>query len=140
MRRWIAALAFGLALLVTMAHAHHSISGVYESNRKVSVEGIVAEFQFVNPHPFVILTVKQANGSSERWQLEMDNRFELARIGMTSETLKSGDRISVTGNPSRTQSQRLYILRLDRPEDGFGYEQVGDSPRISAQSPSVPRP
>ncbi len=116
-----------------MAHAHHSISGVYESNRKVSVEGIVAEFHFVNPHPFVTLTVRHANGSTEQWQLEMDNRFELAQIGMTGETLKIGDRIIVTGNPARTQSQRLYILSLDRPKDGFGYEQVDNSPRIRAQ-------
>jgi len=122
-----------------MAHGHHSISGVYESNREVRVEGIVAEFHWVNPHPFMILTVKRASGSTEQWQLEMDNRFELARIGMTSETFKPGDRIIVTGNSSRTQSQRLYILSLDRPEDSFGYEQVGNSPRIRAQSPSVPR-
>ena len=121
-----------------MVHAHHSISGVYESSRKASVEGVVAEFHFVNPHPFVTL-ITHADGSTERWQLEMDNRFELARIGMTSETLKPGDRIIVTGNPSRTQSQSLYILSLDRPEDGYGYEQVGNSPRIRAQSPSVPR-
>ena len=118
-----------------MGHAHHSIAGVYESNRKVTVEGIVAQFRFVNPHPFVALTVKHADGSTEQWQLEMDNLSELAQIGMTSETLKPGDRIVVTGNPARTQSQRLYILSLDRPEDGFGYAQVGNSPRIRAQSP-----
>ncbi len=60
----------------------------------------------------------------------MDNRSELAEIGMTSQTLKPGDRIVVTGNPARTKSQSLYIRKLDRPADGFRYEQVGSSPRI----------
>ena len=50
---------------------------------------------------------------------------------MTSQTLQPGDRIVVTGNPARNKSQSLYIRRLDRPADGFRYEQVGSSPRIS---------
>ena len=58
------------------ADAHHSIAAVYDGTRQQRVEGVVAEFQFVNPHPFVIVTV-EANGAEESWRLEMDNRFEL---------------------------------------------------------------
>jgi hypothetical protein len=60
----------------------------------------------------------------------MDNRSELAAVGVTAETLKPGDRVVVTGSLARTQAHRLYIYRLDRPADGFRYEQVGSSPRI----------
>ena len=111
-------------------HAHHSISAVYDSSRQVTVEGIVTEFQFVNPHPFVTMDVKQDSGSAQQWLLGMDNLRELAEIGMTSQTLKPGDRIVVTGSPARVKSQSLYVRRLDRPADGFRYEQVGSSPRI----------
>jgi hypothetical protein len=120
-----AALAAGSGI----AEAHHSIGGVYDTGRQQSVEGVVAEFQFVNPHPFVIVTV-EAGGTSERWRLEMDNRFELADIGMTSETLRPGDRVVVTGSPGRLDARALYIRRLDRPADGFRYEQVGSRPRV----------
>ena len=123
---------FGAALLLASiaAQAHHSISGVYDSARQQRLEAVVAEFRFVNPHPFVIVTV-QADGTEESWRLEMDNRFELADVGMTETTLKPGDRVVVTGSLGRTEPRTLYIRQLDRPADGFRYEQVGSRPRVS---------
>jgi hypothetical protein len=123
-----------LALVSLAADGHHSISAVYDSMRPQRIEGVVAEFQFVNPHPFVIVTVG-GEGGSESWRLEMDNRFELAGIGMTSETLKPGDRVVVTGSLGRTEPRTLYIRQLDRVADGFRYEQVGSRPRVSTERP-----
>lgn len=131
MKLRILSLAVGLALVVTAVHAHHSIAGAYDSNREVTVEGIVAEFRFVNPHPFVTVEVKTSSGEVQQWKVEMDNRSELADVGMTKDTLKPGDRIVVRGNPANEQPQSLYIRKLDRPADGFRYEQVGASPRIN---------
>jgi hypothetical protein len=114
------------------AEAHHSISAVYDGARQHEIEGVVSEFQFVNPHPFVIVTVQAGAAAAEPWRLELDNRFELADIGVTSETLKPGDRVVVTGSLARTEPRALYVRRLDRPADGFRYEQIGSRPRISA--------
>ena len=123
---------FGAALVLASlaAQAHHSISGVYDGARQQRLEAVVAEFRFVNPHPFVIVTV-QADGAEESWRLEMDNRFELADVGMTDSTLKPGDRVVVTGSLGRTEPRTLYVRQLDRPADGFRYEQVGSRPRVS---------
>jgi len=110
-------LAFGL---------HHSIAGVYDNTRQVTIDGVVAEFHFVNPHPFVLVDVK-----SERWKLELDNLSELVEVGMTKFTLKPGDHVVVSGSPARsTPPQSMYVMKLDRPSDGFRYEQVGTSPRV----------
>jgi hypothetical protein len=122
--------AAGMAIYIVAMQAHHSIAGYYDSSRQVTVEGVIAEFHFVNPHPFALLDVTPNNGAVQKWRLEMDNRSELAQIGVTSETFKKGDRILVTGSPARSQSQGLYVLKLDRPADGLRYEQVGTSPRI----------
>src|SRR5262245_14813898 len=130
MKRWVVLLAAAVAADSVAAHAHHSIASVYDSNRRATVEGIVAQFQLVNPHPFLLIDVKDAAGQEQRWRLEMDNRWELAAIGVTARTFKPGDRVVVSGSPARTQPQSLYVLRLDRPLDGFWYEQVGQSPRI----------
>ncbi|HWN38396.1 MAG TPA: DUF6152 family protein [Gammaproteobacteria bacterium] len=119
-----------LALASVPAQAHHSIAAVYDSARQQRLEAIVAEFQFVNPHPFVIVTV-QEDGAETLWRLEMDNRFELAGVGMTDATLKPGDRVVVTGSVGRIEPRTLYIRQLDRPADGFRYEQVGSRPRVS---------
>jgi hypothetical protein len=121
--------AVALVLQGTPVGAHHSIAAVYDSSRQQRIEGVVAEFQFVNPHPFVVVSV-EADGGAESWRLEMDNRFELQAIGMTDETLQPGDRVIVTGSVGRTEPRRLYIRRLDRPADGFRYEQVGSRPRV----------
>jgi len=123
-----------LACASFAASAHHSISAVYDSTRQQRIEGVVAEFQFVNPHPFVIVTVDAAGGG-ESWRLEMDNRFELADVGMTNATLKPGDRVVVTGSLGRTEPRTLYIRQLDRPADGFRYEQVGSRPRVNTARP-----
>lgn len=119
-----------LALASVAAQAHHSIAAVYDSARPQRLEAVVAEFQFVNPHPFLIVTV-QAGGAEESWRLEMDNRFELAQVGMTDTTLRPGDRVVVTGSLGRIEPRTLYIRQLDRPADGFRYEQVGSRPRVS---------
>ncbi len=96
----------------------------------MTIEGIVVEFQLVNPHPFLFIDVKGRTGEAQRWQLEMDNRRELVSIGVTASTFKPGDLVVVTGSLARRSGQKLYLLRLDRRADGFWYEQVGPSPRI----------
>jgi hypothetical protein len=128
-RSWLAAL---LACAAVSAHAHHSISAVYDGSRQHEIEGVVSEFQFINPHPFVIVAVTAGNSEAEQWRLELDNRFELAAIGVTDETLKPGDRVVATGSLARAEPRALYVRRLDRPADGFRYEQVGSRPRIGS--------
>ena len=115
-----------LAAIVPPVVAHHSIAGAYDTRREVTIEATVDRFRFVNPHPMLSVRVE-----TEVWQLEMDNRRELTREGMTEDSFKPGDRIVVAGNPSRSEARRLYIRRLDRPSDGFVYEQVGTRPRIT---------
>jgi hypothetical protein len=114
------------------AHAHHSISSIYDRSQQVTVEGRVTEFRFINPHPLLIIEASGDGAAMQSWQLEMDNRFELAEIGVTSETFKPGDRVVATGSLGRTQAQSLYLRRLDRPVDGFRYEQIGSRPQINA--------
>ena len=124
--------AFVLTVLLVatgIAQAHHSIAGVYESSREVTVDGIVSQFRFVQPHPFVVVDVRRGS-TAEQWHLELDNRWELADIGFTETTLRPGDRVVVTGSPARREPQRMYVRQLDRPADGFSYEQVGTRPRL----------
>ena len=129
MSRWLLALTAVIGISGTPAGAHHSLSD-YDSSRQATLDGIVAQFQFINPHPFVVLDVKDRNGVVQQWRLEMDNRHELTDIGMTKDTLKPGERIVVSGNAGHTQPRILYIRKLDRPVDGYGFEQVGNRPTL----------
>ncbi|MQA28385.1 MAG: hypothetical protein GEU82_00900 [Luteitalea sp.] len=113
----------------TAADAHHSIVGVYDPGRQVRLEGVITAFRFVNPHPFVELAVADGDKTDD-WRLELDNRHELAALGVTADTLRPGDRVIVTGSGARDSSRRAYVRVLERPGDRFLYEQVGSSPRV----------
>ena len=110
--------------------AHHSLSGVYDSSNRLSLDATVVEFRFVNPHPLLIVTATAGGERPAEWRLEMDNRFELERIGMTARTFVRGDRVVVSGSRGHGNANSLYIRRLDRQADGLWYEQVGSSPRM----------
>lgn len=127
----MASLLFSCVLVLAAtgaAHAHHSIAGYFDSSRQVTIDGVIAEFQFIQPHPFLIVDVTRGR-TVERWRLEMDNRWELVAIGVTETTLRPGDRVVVRGSMARREPREMYIERLDRPADGFGYEQVDNRPQ-----------
>lgn len=132
MNRWLLALTAGTWIAGTATGAHHSLSD-YDFSRQATVDGIVGEFQFVNPHPWLVLDVKDRSGAVLQWRLEMDNRHEMSDIGMTKDTLKPGDRLVVSGMPGHTQPRILYIHKLERPADGYGFEQVGSRPRLGGR-------
>jgi hypothetical protein len=136
MRSWTVGIAVALMIAGASAQAHHSIAGVYDRARETTVDGVVTDFQFVNPHPFVDL---RESRSGQSWRLEMDNRREFKAIGFAVDSLKPGDRIVVVGSLARREANRLYIQRLDRPADGFGYEQVGSRPRLLARQSGASR-
>ena len=104
---------------------------MYDQSRRVTLDGTIAQFQFVNPHPFVMVDVKDASGGTQSWKAELDNRWELEDVGVAPTTFKAGDRVVVTGSPGRDRALLMYVWRLERPADGFLYEQVGTSPRVS---------
>ena len=120
--RTLAAIVIGVALCTPVSRAHHSIAGVYDNSRQLTLDGTVRQFDFINPHPFITLEVVSAQGKPEQWTLEMDNRRELAELGFRADTLKPGDRLVITGSAARREPRALYVRRLERPSDGFRYE------------------
>jgi len=130
MKRSLLTLVAALGAWGISAQAHHSLSATYDGSRQLTVEAVVTEFQFINPHPFVVADVREKDGSPRSWRLEMDNRRELIEVGITGSTFAPGDRIVVTGSAGRLERTHLYIRRLERPADGFMYEQVGTRPRV----------
>lgn len=125
-------LAVLFVVAASAAYGHHSIAGVFDTRREVAVEGVVTEFQFVSPHPFLLADVVR-EGVAERWRFDMDDRNEMREIGMTAETLRPGDRIAVAGNPGRQEPRRLYIRRFERPSDGYAWDVVRSSPRLRSR-------
>ena len=129
MRNWTGTI-LTLSLFASAAQAHHSLSG-YDQGRDVRADGVVEEFHFVNPHPILMIAVTDPSGVRQIWRLEMDNLHELDEIGISRTTFKPGDRVTISGNPDRTEPREIYLRRLDRPSDGLHYEQTGSRPRLT---------
>ena len=100
------ALGATLALASIAAHvdAHHS-TAIYDSDNPIELAGTVVEWQFVNPHVFILLeVVDAATGDKKVWSLEGGNTAGLFRRGWTPNTLKAGDQIMLTVRPLRSGS------------------------------------
>jgi len=78
-------------------------------NREITIEGVVTTFQFVNPHPFVTVSMESPRGEKPQWRAELDNRSELVDIGMTSETFKPGDRVIIVGTLAARKRRRFIF-------------------------------
>lgn len=102
--------------------AHHSIASFYDRDKRTTLTAVVKQWRFVNPHPSIVVEVSTPGAPARTVTLEMDNRWELAELGFTENTLKPGDRIDVTADPSRRDANALYIRVLRRPSDGFRYD------------------
>jgi hypothetical protein len=103
MRRQLAAVLVSGALIAAggAAMAHHSFA-MFDQENPIELEGLVQEFKFTSPHSFIILVVKQQDGSSQAWSLEGAAPSNLVREGWTSKTIKAGDELRMTIEPLRS--------------------------------------
>jgi hypothetical protein len=124
MRRVLAALAAAGAFAVAgPARAHHSFPDIYLEDRSVTIQGELAQIVLRNPHSFVQVVVKEKDGSLVRYAVEWVGAGELGGQGVTSETLKLGDYVIISGWPGRNPTDhRVRMTSLPQPKDGFGWK------------------
>ncbi|MEE8094194.1 MAG: DUF6152 family protein [Gammaproteobacteria bacterium] len=104
--------ALGLLAVAMMhapirAQAHHSFAANFIQDQTVSVQGVVKEFWFENPHARIYLEVTNADSEVEEWMLEGASRNVLTRRGWSADTVSVGITIQAEGNPSRDGSNSL---------------------------------
>ena len=93
-----AVLATGCWLvLAPQAIAHHAYAANYEEGAVGTIEGIVEEVLWSNPHAHYYVAVEGEGGSRVLWDVETHNLLRLARMGWSRDTIRVGDRIAVTG-------------------------------------------
>ncbi len=115
-------LAFaGAFFLTTTAAAHHSLAATY-LDKEIKLEGKILDLLLRNPHSFLQIEAPDENGVVQRWSLEWRSSGQLGQQGIKRDTLKVGDEITITMNPSRTPGDHRGALKtLHRKSDGFGW-------------------
>lgn len=110
-------LMFGIA-----SYAHHSLGATYEADKEIKMEGKIVQLLLRNPHSFLQIDVPDKDGTMQRWSLEWRSSGQLGQAGIKRDTLKAGDEVVITANPSRTKGDNRGALKtLHRTSDGFGW-------------------
>ena len=96
-------------VFVVPAWAHHS-PVMYEPTRTTTLDGTVKEFSWTNPHSWVYIVSADASGQPVEWALETDSVGSLTRSGWQADSLRPGDKVSVTFHPMRDGSRAGELL------------------------------
>lgn len=105
---------------VGAAGAHHSFTASYLMDESVTIEGELVTFLFRNPHAYVHVAVTEPDGEIVRWALEWGGVAAIARDGVERDSLKPGDHVIATGEPSRKAGEpRMRLREITRPADGW---------------------
>ena len=114
---YVAAAGLGLlaALTATPVVAHHAFNSEFDAKRPVKFKGTVTKMVWVNPHAWIYVEVKKADGSVEEWMVEAGTPNTLLRRGLTRQALPVGTEITVDGYQSKDGSLRANGRDLTLP-------------------------
>jgi hypothetical protein len=105
--------------------AHHSAT-MFDMVKTVTVDGVVKEFQYSNPHSWLLVDVKNKDGSTTTWGFEAEGPSTLQRSGIRPSDFAPGTKLKISGHPMRngtpaaiwTEAVRADGKRFD-PREGF---------------------
>ena len=96
----LVAIAVAVAVAVPI-RAHHAFGGEFDANRPVLLKGSIVKVEWVNPHAWIHIAVKQPDGKTEVWMVEGGSPNSLLRAGVTRNSLPVGTEIVVDGYQAR---------------------------------------
>jgi len=108
----------GLVLVAVSAWTHHAASVAYDMQKVVTVQGLVTEVKWENPHTWVYVDAKDASGKVVKWGFEGAVPNQLYRRGVTPAVLKPGVQLTIKAHPARDASRHFGELMEVVTADG----------------------
>jgi len=117
-----------LATLSLPVLAHHS-TAMFDDANTVTLTGVIKEFQYTNPHSWLIVDVTNDDGTTTTWGFEAEGPTTMMRSGIRKSSLPVGSKITVTGNP----------MKDGRPAAAWFKAVLEDGTELNPRNGFVPR-
>ena len=111
MKRFIFGAAALAASIAVPVFAHHSFA-MFDNEKEMTLEGIIREFQWTNPHTWTQVMVKDASGKEVEWSIEGGSPNSLSRAGWKRTSIKPGDKATVVIHPLKNGEPGGSLVRI----------------------------
>ncbi len=132
MRHRLSCLLAVLAVLLAGASAvfaHHSVAGQFDTSKSVTLKGSITKVEWINPHIYVYLDVKDADGTTATWALETLPTRMMRQAGLSKESVmgSAGEQVTVVAVPARDGTKHLAWISKITYADGRFYALGGNA-------------
>jgi hypothetical protein len=103
---------FGLLALTTPVLAHHAFPAEFDVDKPVTLAGVVSKIDWINPHVYVYLDVKDSNGKVTNWALESWPTGILHKSGVSKDMIKEGTLLTILGYRAKDGKNLAYIRKF----------------------------
>ena len=107
--------------------AHHSVPGQFDVSKPMTLKGVISKIDWINPHIYVHLDVKESDGTTNTWALATLPTAMMRRAGITKDSLqgKSGEEVTINAVPARDGSKHLGWINKITYADGHNFAPTG---------------
>ncbi len=113
------AYSFGIAAAATLVApltlAHHNTGALFDLETEITLDGVVTEYEWRNPHVYIYVQIEGADEDADVWVIEAGPLALMRRLGWSRDTLATCDHVVVTGNPARDAGRAEAFLVAARP-------------------------
>jgi hypothetical protein len=115
-------MAMGLTALILLlpaappAPAHHAFSAEFDADKQVNLRGTIAKMDWINPHAWIHMDVKEADGKVVRWMIELGPPNSLIKRGWSKTSVPVGIEIVVVGYQAKDGASRANGRDITLPD------------------------